>query len=302
MSHLRIIKFARRVIRISQRKTYPKSLWQLPHQRLLTQVYSSVRLSVLSNTTSVLMNSLEDPNEPANLPRALARSPTSEQNDKSSSEAVNDLNSNKSKNKLPGLLKRNNSTHVDQIGRKSKPSTPIEIKVPDIDNINDESRIPPGPHTAPIKQEKNPSSEEKMRSNFRNRSVDRQASPHSDHGDYRSRRQNRSRDGQRGLSNSSSQQFRGEGNASHFFSGIKNTTTRAAEGIGKAGNRLIGKINSKPPSTPSKETLDDRDYTYNVIKLPLREQTRATRIAKRLENSKDKTEFWMPALPWRCIE
>jgi len=36
--------------------------------------------------------------------------------------------------------------------------------------------------------------------------------------------------------------------------------------------------------------------------LPLVEQTRKTRIAKRLEDSKDKTEFWMPALPWRCIE
>ena len=238
----------------------------------------------------------------ASVPRRLVRTPTSEQNDTAMSEAPDNLNSNKTKTKLPGLLKRNNSTHIDQVGRKSKPSTPIEIKIPEVDKHNDESRLPPGPLTAPIKQEKNSSPEEKMRSNFRNRSADRQPSPHSDHGDYRSRRQNRSRDGQRGLSNSSSQQFRGDGNASHFFSGIKNTTSRAAEGIGKAGNRLMGKINSKPASYSSKETFDDRDYTYNVIKLPLREQTRITRIAKRLENSKDKTEFWMPALPWRCIE
>jgi hypothetical protein len=27
-----------------------------------------------------------------------------------------------------------------------------------------------------------------------------------------------------------------------------------------------------------------------------------TRISTRLEQSRDKTEFWMPALPWRCIE
>ena len=138
----------------------------------------------------------------------------------------------------------------------------------------------------------------------------RQPSPNSDHGDYRSGRNNRSRDRSRGLNNSTSQVFRGDGSGSHFFSGIKNATTRTAEGLGKAGNRLMGRINNKsmvgsasanhiavkdPPE-------DDRDYIHTVIKLPLVEQTRITRIAKRLENSKDKTEFWMPALPWRCIE
>jgi hypothetical protein len=39
-----------------------------------------------------------------------------------------------------------------------------------------------------------------------------------------------------------------------------------------------------------------------VINLPLVEQTRITRISKKIEASKDKTEFWMPSLPWRCIE
>lgn len=43
-------------------------------------------------------------------------------------------------------------------------------------------------------------------------------------------------------------------------------------------------------------------YQFKVIHLPLVEQTRITRISSRLENSKDKTEFWMPALPWRCID
>jgi hypothetical protein len=36
--------------------------------------------------------------------------------------------------------------------------------------------------------------------------------------------------------------------------------------------------------------------------LPLVEQTRKTRISKRIGASKDETEFWMPSLPWRCIE
>lgn len=137
----------------------------------------------------------------------------------------------------------------------------------------------------------------------RTRSADRRPSPHSDAGDYRSRRPDRSKEGQRGLAKPASQVFRGDGSGSHFFSGIKNTTTRAAEGIGKAGSRLIGrKINNKPSGNFAKESEDNREYVLEVLKLPLIEQTRVTRIAKRLENSKDKTEFWMPALPWRCIE
>ncbi|OXV11444.1 hypothetical protein Egran_00802 [Elaphomyces granulatus] len=32
------------------------------------------------------------------------------------------------------------------------------------------------------------------------------------------------------------------------------------------------------------------------------EQTRRTRISKRLQDCKDKTEYWMPALPYRCID
>ena len=51
-----------------------------------------------------------------------------------------------------------------------------------------------------------------------------------------------------------------------------------------------------------KDVVEEQPYVCHIITLPLREQTRRTRIAKRLENSKDKTEFWMPSLPWRCIE
>jgi hypothetical protein len=48
--------------------------------------------------------------------------------------------------------------------------------------------------------------------------------------------------------------------------------------------------------------LDDEHYEISVINLPLVAQTRKTRISKRLEESRDKTEFWMPALPWRAID
>ena len=82
----------------------------------------------------------------------------------------------------------------------------------------------------------------------------------------------------------------------HILTGFKKTTAKAAGGLNKASNRLFktkvpAKIDEAPPG-----------YKCTVITLPLERQTRITRIAKRLEDSRDKTEFWMPALPWRCIE
>ena len=92
-----------------------------------------------------------------------------------------------------------------------------------------------------------------------------------------------------------------DGAGSKLFSNFKSTSAKAADGIGKAGKGLFGKI-TRSSNSNGKEVTDDENYVFSVIKLPLVEQTRRTRIAKRLEDSKDKTEFWMPALPWRCIE
>ena len=84
---------------------------------------------------------------------------------------------------------------------------------------------------------------------------------------------------------------------------LSNFGNRAADGIGRAGKALakLGRSGSAhdrelPPSLPR------QPHSPKIITLPLIEQTRITRISKRLENSKDKTEFWMPALPWRCID
>jgi hypothetical protein len=86
--------------------------------------------------------------------------------------------------------------------------------------------------------------------------------------------------------------------------GIKNTTVKAAkaaEGLGKAGNRFFRNNRSANAASPYSADIPPT-YHCTVINLPLIQQTRRTRIAKRLEDSKDKTEFWMPSLPWRCIE
>ncbi|KAL7818988.1 hypothetical protein V8C26DRAFT_419871 [Trichoderma gracile] len=90
-----------------------------------------------------------------------------------------------------------------------------------------------------------------------------------------------------------------ETGASIFFSGLKFTSTRAADLISKG---LFGKSTRSSSTTDKEPVIDDEHYELKVINLPLVEQTRMTRISKRLEDSRDKTEFWMPAFPWRAID
>ncbi|PHH78296.1 hypothetical protein CDD80_7104 [Ophiocordyceps camponoti-rufipedis] len=90
------------------------------------------------------------------------------------------------------------------------------------------------------------------------------------------------------------------GGGSTFLSGLRSSSTRAADMISKG---LFGKHPRNSGGGPDKESaVDDEHYALKVIILPLVEQTRLTRISKRLEHSRDKTEFWMPAFPWRAID
>lgn len=91
------------------------------------------------------------------------------------------------------------------------------------------------------------------------------------------------------------------GASAALFSNLKQSSSGAADRLGKAGKGFFGKI-TRSGSTNERELLADDNYVCTVINLPLIEQARRTRIAKRLEDCKDKTEFWMPALPYRCIE
>ncbi|KAK4128930.1 hypothetical protein N657DRAFT_46697 [Parathielavia appendiculata] len=82
-----------------------------------------------------------------------------------------------------------------------------------------------------------------------------------------------------------------------FFSNLKHS--RAA---GIISNRIFGGSSRHEPPAPKEPVVDDEHYVLKVINLPLVEQARLTRISKRLEDSRDKTEFWMPAFPWRAID
>ena len=187
----------------------------------------------------------------------------------------------KNRPKFAHLLNRTMSTRGDQGGRRSKPPTPVQTHIPD-----DGGRLGPGAptedvgglRTAPLQQsDRDRSLREMMTSTIRNRSVDRQPS-----------------------SMNSSDATITRSTKDHLISNIKSKSGKAADGFGKA-SKFLGKI-TRSGSSNEREKPDDEPYVFKVINKPLVEQTRITRIAKRLEHSKDKTEFWMPALPWRCIE
>ncbi|KAJ5032539.1 uncharacterized protein L3040_009140 [Drepanopeziza brunnea f. sp. 'multigermtubi'] len=84
---------------------------------------------------------------------------------------------------------------------------------------------------------------------------------------------------------------------------LNNLKSSASKGAGALSKGLFGKGGSRSGSTHEKEApVDDEHYQLKVLNLNLVEQTRLTRISKKLEDSKDKTEFWMPAFPWRAID
>ncbi|RAL63026.1 hypothetical protein DID88_004111 [Monilinia fructigena] len=84
-----------------------------------------------------------------------------------------------------------------------------------------------------------------------------------------------------------------------FFNNIKSQATKGAGAIHK---NLFGKGGRSGSSSHKEPLVDDEHYVLKVINKPLVEQTRLTRISKRLEDSRDKTEFWMPSFPWRAID
>lgn len=91
-----------------------------------------------------------------------------------------------------------------------------------------------------------------------------------------------------------------ENSGTGFLGNLKNSGSRAADIF---SNRFFGNKSGRSASTTEREAVvDDEHYQLKVINLPLVEQARKTRISKKLEEARDKTEFWMPAFPWRAID
>ncbi|KAF2740500.1 hypothetical protein EJ04DRAFT_211706 [Polyplosphaeria fusca] len=77
---------------------------------------------------------------------------------------------------------------------------------------------------------------------------------------------------------------------------------KMGEKMGTARKGMFGKLGRSSSNHEKELQMPKEPYQFKIIHLGLIEQTRLTRISNRLEQSRDKTEFWMPALPWRCID
>ena len=93
-----------------------------------------------------------------------------------------------------------------------------------------------------------------------------------------------------------------ENKGGHFMAHLGSASRKMGERMETARKGVLGKLGRSSSNNDKDLRLAKEAYQFKVINLPLIEQTRTTRISRRLEASKDKTEFWMPALPWRCIE
>ncbi len=200
----------------------------------------------------------------------------------------------RNKPRFAHLLTRTRSVRVDANARTPTSSTPKRLTEYDAGpEIEPKSELT-GLKTAPLQHEKDRSFRDIVSSTIRNRSADRQyTAADSENGSVAS-----SKEVKKEMPPAK------DGAGAHFLANLKSSSTKAADGIGKAGKAgkgFIGKI-TRTGSSHGKEVVLDDTYVCSVIVLPLLEQTRRTRIAKSLEESKDKTEFWMPSMPWRCIE
>lgn len=211
-----------------------------------------------------------------------------------------DHDSKKSKPKPFTILSRQRSIKDQEVGdNKSSPSpkdrSPAHLKVTEPDRAY--TAAPP--RTAPI-QAHDRSFREMMSSAVRNHSAERSQARDSSVGRNRDHQQDHHHNNNQNSSSSNSNSrfqpssFK-DGSGSNFLSGLKNS--KAAGILNKTffGARGEGSSHKEP-------VVDDEHYVLKVINLPLVEQTRRTRISKRLEESRDKTEFWMPAFPWRAID
>jgi hypothetical protein len=198
----------------------------------------------------------------------------------------------KPKPRFANLLTRTRSIRVDDnLAARSaghrRPSNGTLLKV-----TESKEEIQESVKTAPLRPDR--AFNEAAGSGSRNRSADRPGENHRPPTSRRERGQ-----GQTMVTSASLSQVSGA--SAMLFNNLKQSSSGAADRLGKAGKGFFGKI-TRSGSTNEREVVLDDNYVCSVINLPLIEQTRKTRISKRLEDCRDKTEYWMPALPYRCID
>ncbi|PVH97781.1 hypothetical protein DM02DRAFT_67019 [Periconia macrospinosa] len=93
-----------------------------------------------------------------------------------------------------------------------------------------------------------------------------------------------------------------ESRGAQLMSNLGFGARKMGEKFDSARKGVFGKLGRSSSNHETQPQVPKEPYQFKIIHTPLVEQTRLTRISSRLEHSKDKTEFWMPALPWRCID
>ena len=142
---------------------------------------------------------------------------------------------------------------------------------------NDKSRertvdtIQESPQTAPLSPDRG---FREASSRMRNRSAERAADGSGDHD--------------------------GKAMGASRFTNFLNTSQRTAGDLGRAGKGMLNKM-TRRGSTHDVEAPPE-NHVLSTVRLPLIEQVRKTRIRGDLQHAKDKTEYWLPALPYRCVE
>lgn len=190
----------------------------------------------------------------------------------------------RSKSKLVGMITRSKSGRPEDEKKQKQRPPNIDIHTSP-DPQNDQYAVPL--RTAPMKTTFHDQIQMAETSIIRNHSADRSGleDSRSTNSVAASSAPPHSRDG------------------SSLFANIQYTGRGVGDRLGRAGRGLFNKM-TRSGSTHEREhePVQDDSYVCTTINLPLVKQTRKTRIAKKLEQSRDKTEYWMPALPWRCID
>lgn len=237
------------------------------------------------------MHSVRKQNSTPDLPRLMTanESPDEVVDQRPPVSADGTISKQKSKSKLGGILIRSRSGRPDEEKKhKQRPPAQLNLEVhPPPETQSDQFAAPL--KTAPIKNSFRDQIQAAEGAVIRNRSTDR-----SGHEDLRS---------QSNIAiGSSSPQSR---DGSSLFANIQHTGRGVGDRLGRAGRGWFNKMTRSGSTNErehDREHIADENYVCTTINLPLVKQTRKTRIARKLELSKDKTEYWMPALPWRCID
>lgn len=260
--------------------------------RTLQSLRNKVSTPELPKTTRMAERAFEVPSE--------SQGSDSQPRSAVEDETIQPLSKPKTKPRFGGLLGRKNSVRVDD-GSSPRTLTPDRpsLDPPVIQYPDRDPQYSNGLKSAPMRPDtRDRGLKEPAGSSVRNRSADRPPMQRPLMQSQENLALAARRDKPTNLPPSGS--FR-DGSGSHLLSNIHQTGRGMGARLGTAGKGFFGKI-TRSGSSNERELVTDDNYGCTVINLPLIQQTRRTRIAKRLESSRDKTEYWMPALPWRCIE